>query len=1046
MSTLIIKSKIWNNIPNLQSINYKEKNFQKQKLTLEHSAIIYRKKDKIVFKKIDESNYTSNSNDRTNYMNEKKDELLTLLKQADNKYIVNCGNWSKDLTKLIDENAAYIIYKGLTIENLLKEKQKYYVLNQGDIIKLGKIYLKLLHINMYNSDKNDDDDNEERKKEDNNDNDNNITDNNNMNSIKEEEEEKQDEEEIDEEIKNNIEEESNKEKQKSNILLTYTNDNVNKRKKNDNGKYSNSSFSYLPNNFKNLSLYINQNNKDPKKNILNKSFNGKLSLSIANNIRKESININYSKSPKLSKIKAFSILNKFKKSNLSKISNQKKKKINNIKAKLIHKRKKEPKEYKKDINNKKKQILGKICRICLSGESEPLNNPLICPCTCKGSMKYIHYLCLKNWLNLKVESELGNRRDILLEQPTITYSTNDISCELCKTKLPDYIKHNGKIFNVLFYKPKYEKFLVLESIRDDERRTKFIHIIPLVRKSLIKIGRLNSCDLSLPDISISRVHCCLYLEGGQLFLENNSKYGTKILVQNNNLIMSSSFPLCLEIQNTYLKLILKKHFSLFGCCGVNTTTISKMLVYQEQNEKGFDIFCSMVIKEDDNDEDKEEVKEEQKEENIEQGNRINNIINLNQEEDNKEKTNLNITYEEMIKKEIIENINVNSEIDNKIKNNDIVEEMVENQKKENNNNKINIINKMNENENSNEKGIINLNNSNKETPKKEIISKVEKERISIKGIKILKDGNNTKNSNLINRTFDVDEYMKKESEKIPKTNINNEILNRTMKKLELTYLKDKILSKVENKKYINKDLKDISSEENKKYKNIQIQNDETQRINIKKEENIILPVLINNKEVDKNKEEDIKNSDLKDMQKIEMNQKKIMNRKFQEIFRNNSINLKETRYDNTVSEQKDEPSQNAIKLQAHEESIKQIHENDNEEYKINDKQSKKIKKHFNKTMDLKAINELSYGQMQNNYNINYSYSPNDSYQSIFGLRQKENDGGTSLLAPKHKNINCQKLELNTNNDKDNNNNKSITSWNQYTYQYEEDKKIKNKNE
>ena len=139
------------------------------------------------------------------------------------------------------------------------------------------------------------------------------------------------------------------------------------------------------------------------------------------------------------------------------------------------------------------------------------------------------------------------------------------------------------------------------------------------------------------------------------------------------------------------------------------------------------------------------------------------------------------------------------------------------------------------------------------------ISKIEKERISIKGIKILKEGNNTKNSNLINRTFDVDEYMEKESEKITKTNINNEILNRTMKKLELTYLKDKILSKVENKKYINKDIKDISSEENKKYKNMQIQDDETQRIKIKKEENIILPVLINNKEVDKNKEEDIKN-------------------------------------------------------------------------------------------------------------------------------------------------------------------------------------------
>ena len=121
-------------------------------------------------------------------------------------------------------------------------------------------------------------------------------------------------------------------------------------------------------------------------------------------------------------------------------------------------------------------------------------------------------------------------------------------------------------------------------------KTKFIHIIPLVKKNLIKIGRLNTCDLSLPDISISRVHCCVYIEGGQLFMENNSKYGTRVLIQNSNLTMSASFPLCIEIQNTYLKLILKKNFSLFGCCGVNTTTISKMLVYQEQNEKGFDIF------------------------------------------------------------------------------------------------------------------------------------------------------------------------------------------------------------------------------------------------------------------------------------------------------------------------------------------------------------------------------------------------------------------------------------------------------------------------
>ena len=85
---------------------------------------------------------------------------------------------------------------------------------------------------------------------------------------------------------------------------------------------------------------------------------------------------------------------------------------------------------------------------------------------------------------------------------------------------------------ITFCKPKYEQFIVLESIRDDNRRTKFIHIIPLNEFQMHRIGRLNNCDLSLPDSSISRVHCCLYIENSQLVLENNSKYGTKVLVKN----------------------------------------------------------------------------------------------------------------------------------------------------------------------------------------------------------------------------------------------------------------------------------------------------------------------------------------------------------------------------------------------------------------------------------------------------------------------------------------------------------------------------------
>ena len=65
----------------------------------------------------------------------------------------------------------------------------------------------------------------------------------------------------------------------------------------------------------------------------------------------------------------------------------------------------------------------------------------------------------------------------------------------------------------------------------------------------------------------------MLFESGQLFLENNSKFGTKILVQNPKLVMSPQYPLCIEVQNTYLKLKIQKPFSLFSCCNVYTTSI-----------------------------------------------------------------------------------------------------------------------------------------------------------------------------------------------------------------------------------------------------------------------------------------------------------------------------------------------------------------------------------------------------------------------------------------------------------------------------------------
>ncbi|KAM3876899.1 E3 ubiquitin-protein ligase MARCHF7 [Diretmus argenteus] len=63
---------------------------------------------------------------------------------------------------------------------------------------------------------------------------------------------------------------------------------------------------------------------------------------------------------------------------------------------------------------------GDLCRICQMGE-ESASNPLIEPCSCTGSLQYVHQECIKKWLRSKVSSGTN------LEAIT--------TCELCKEKL-----------------------------------------------------------------------------------------------------------------------------------------------------------------------------------------------------------------------------------------------------------------------------------------------------------------------------------------------------------------------------------------------------------------------------------------------------------------------------------------------------------------------------------------------------------------------------------------------------------------------------------
>ena len=935
MTSLIIKSKIWNKCTS--SINYKEKSCIKQKITLEKTGIIYRKEDKIFYKQVDNLNDKSNSIMHINYKNETKNtELISIEKtEYDPNFYIHCGNWSKDLNQLIDQNAVYFLYKGLTIENFLKEKPKYYVLNMGDIIKLGKIYLKILHIELNESNKNEEKiDNFNDKKdashkkivsESDSRNDVNDRKNNNENSFK-----------------NNIkkdEEERSEVNKRNYTSLNQIENSENIEIFNKNRKESNKNMRYFK-----LSSSLNRNLSDMN---LDKKEIGKIGIR-----RSKSFKINILKNLSISQTpfdkKNNHYIRKDPKNNkiLNKIFSTK-----NI-SKLEQEQEPKPEQSYIDKENQKK---GKICRICLSGEEDSEKNPLICPCICKGSMKYIHYYCLKNWLNLKIESELGFGSDTETQQPTITYSTNDISCELCKTQLPDYIKHKENIYNVSFYKPKYNKFIVLESIRDDDRRVKFIHIIPLNKKQIVKIGRLNNCDLSLPDFSISKLHCCIYIEKEQLFLENNSKYGTKVLVQTPKLIMSPEYPLSIEVRETYLKISIQKPFSLFGCCNVHTTSVSKMLVYQKQNKEGFDLFSSMVFK-DDNDENDDDIENvNNNEENICNKNKIKNNIDNTKDDNNKD-------------------------INNNCKNN------------------INyIVNKYKE----------------KEDEKKININIIDNSNIEIK------KSNNLKDKGFYNREEGKEELIydennnKNEGEK---TELIDNITNNNDDKLFRN--KEKELIDDDHEFKFNEDKKSLNILQNVKMdlidkdvnkNNLNTENNQTNKIKNENKTSIDSDIKENIKRIKENKDDINRNKDKKsNTNSVEFNKKKEVIKK-EENNKENNYN----KINNIETEEKPKEKNEKTKIQYEIDKIEKekkrknssSQNNENENYfKLGTKNNNIKRKTPKQIIDLNAINELSYKN-----------SPLDNYQSIFGLMPNSQNDNEHLLAPKNtKNNNFKKFDFNIN--------------------------------
>ena len=237
------------------------------------------------------------------------------------------------------------------------------------------------------------------------------------------------------------------------------------------------------------------------------------------------------------------------------------------------------------ISNDEKKYNGtknKYCRICYMEENDPNENPLLNPCICSGSLKFIHYACLKHWINNKCYSKIEINDDCSI------LNVKPVECELCKTKFPDLIIKNGNVFNISEFKPDYNNYFIFESLTLDKNKSKYNYVVSLgknEKNKKIYVGREKESNVLFSDISVSRTHCIFKFENKKIYIyDNDSTFATLVLIQTPIIKLNENLDLYIQIGRTFFTFnVINKNQSSFFCCNISEKISDKY--YFEQNEK-----------------------------------------------------------------------------------------------------------------------------------------------------------------------------------------------------------------------------------------------------------------------------------------------------------------------------------------------------------------------------------------------------------------------------------------------------------------------------
>jgi len=256
---------------------------------------------------------------------------------------------------------------------------------------------------------------------------------------------------------------------------------------------------------------------------------------------------------------------------------------------------------------KEKETIEKIyCRLCYQEESTVLD-PLLCPCKCKGSMKYIHFSCLKKSIMQKIQIRKEKYFDL--------YFFKSYNCEICLEVYPKYIKYKSYTYNLVEVDlSKYTDYIqasIIYYIENNnmnnsnleyENKKQLSYLGYLVfnidEKSELKVGRNQNNEIVLKDISISRFHCVLKRENNILKIKDTkSKFGTLSYIKNTKQIEPDISPLMLisgKHQFIFNLIQQEKMFNFFqnffgiGCCSCNKKEKNEFIVEKNTIQKNLE--------------------------------------------------------------------------------------------------------------------------------------------------------------------------------------------------------------------------------------------------------------------------------------------------------------------------------------------------------------------------------------------------------------------------------------------------------------------------